>query len=109
MITNKKNGKIISREEIICRNIFSQGRGLMFRKRNNLVMIFSKDRELSLHMFFVFFPIDVLILDSNKKVVEIKKNFKPFRFWKSSVKGRYIVELGKSKEKVFVGDSLIIK
>ena len=32
-------------------------------------------------MFFVFFPIDVLFLDKNKKVVELKENFKPFSIY----------------------------
>ena len=49
-------------------------------------------------MFFVFYPIDVLILDENKKVVEIKRNFKPFTVWNSKEKGKYVVEIGR-KEK----------
>ena len=56
-------------------------------------MEFSTPRKVSLHMFFVFYPIDVLLLDSNKKIVEIKRNFKPFTFWKSSKRGKYVVEL----------------
>lgn len=73
--------------------MFSQALGLMFRKKQNLLMTFPKERKISLHMFFVFFPIDVLILDKNKKIVEIKKNFKPFTFWNSKKNGKYVVEL----------------
>jgi len=76
-----------------CTNIFSQALGLMFRRKQNLVMVFKKEKKVSLHMFFVFFPIDILILDSNKKIVEIKKDFKPFTFWNSKKKGKYVVEL----------------
>ena len=43
-------------------------------------------------MFFVFFPINVYVLDSDKRVVEIKKNFKPFTVWNSSEKGKYVME-----------------
>ena len=71
-------------------------------------MIFNKERTISLHNFFVFYPIDVLILDENKKVVEIKENFKPFTFWNSKNKGKYLIELGKetSKKKVKLNDLL---
>jgi uncharacterized protein len=78
----------------ICKSLLSQSLGLMFRKKQNLVMVFPTERRISLHMFFVFFPIDVLILNSEKKIVEIKKDFKPWTFWSSKEKGKYVVELG---------------
>ena len=76
--------------------------------KTNLIMIFKKERIISLHMFFVFYPIDVLILDENKKVIEVKENFKPFTFWSSTKKGKYLIELGKkeSRGKVKLGDLL---
>lgn len=91
MIKNKR--KIISKKEKSCSSIWSQGLGLMFSSKKNLVMIFEKERKINLHNFFVFYPIDVLVLDSSKKIVEIKRNFKPFTFWNSKQKGKYIVEL----------------
>jgi len=71
-------------------------------------MIFNKERRISLHNFFVFYPIDILILDKNKKVIEIKNNFKPFTLWNAKNKGKYLIELGKeeSKNKVKVNDLL---
>lgn len=77
----------------MCRTHFSQAMGLMFSKKQNLIMIFPKEKKVNLHMFFVFFPIDVLIVDSQKSIVEIKRNFRPFTFWNSSKKGRLVVEL----------------
>ena len=47
-------------------------------------------------MFFVFYPIDVLFLDKNKIVVEIKENFKPFTFYNPKKKSKYILELQKN-------------
>ena len=93
MIINKTKNKEISKREKICQNIFTQSIGLMFRKKQNLVMIFNNEKKVSLHMFFVFFPIDVLIVDENKRIVEIKKGLKPFTFWNSKRKGKYVVEL----------------
>ncbi len=93
MIINKTKGKIISEREIVCTSFFSQARGLIFRMKKNLVMIFPTERKISLHMFFVFYPIDVLIVDENNKIVEIKRNFNPFTIWNSSEKGKYVIEL----------------
>tara|TARA_Y100000310_G_scaffold328561_1_gene396887 strand:- start:2777 stop:3112 length:336 start_codon:yes stop_codon:yes gene_type:complete len=92
MIINRN--KIISKNEKYCYNIFSQGLGLMFSKRKNLVMVFKKLRKIRLHNFFVFYPIDVLVLDENKMIIEIKRDFKPFTFWNSMKEGMYVVELG---------------
>ena len=56
-------------------------------------MKLDKEKRISLHMFFVFYAIDVLLLNEKKEIVEIKRNFKPFTFWNSKEKGRYVVEL----------------
>ncbi|MDP3698240.1 MAG: DUF192 domain-containing protein [Nanoarchaeota archaeon] len=105
MITNKTNNKIISHQEILCNNILSQMRGLMFRSKHNLIMAFNKEKKISLHMFFVFYPIDVLILNEKKEIVEIKRNFKPFTLWNSKEKGKYVVELAFPQE-YKVGDKI---
>jgi len=104
MIRNVTTNTIISSKETVCRNVFSQARGLMFRKKQNLIMRFNTERIISLHNFFVFYPIDVLVVDKNMVVVEIKTNFMPFTFWKSSTKGKYVIELGKDESKCNVGD-----
>lgn len=79
----------------------------MFRFRKpdfGLVFDFDKEQLTPLHMWFVFFPIDVLFLDKNNKVVDIKKNFKPFAYYSPKAKSKYVVELpvgmiGKTKNK----------
>ncbi len=59
-------------------------------------------------MFFVFYPIAVLVVDKNWRVVEIKENFRPFTFWSSKEKGKYVVELGIKQGGVKVGDLISI-
>jgi len=79
----------------------------MFSKRKNLVFVFDKERNISLHNWFVFFPIDVLFLDSKKQIVEIKKGLRPFGFYFAKKKARYIVELGEKKSGLCqIGDIL---
>ncbi len=106
MIINKTNGNTISEQEMVCKTVMSQALGLMFRQKKNLIMIFPKEKVISLHMFFVFYPINVLVLDKDKRIVEIKRNFKPFTFWKSKEKGKYAVEVAMSGRYI-VGDALV--
>ena len=68
----------------------------MFRFRKpdfGMVFLFGTERKADLHMLFVFFPIDVLFLDKNKKVVDIKKNFKPFSYYAPKVRAEFVIEL----------------
>lgn len=94
----------------ICRSIFCKAFGLMFRFKKpdfGLVFIFDKERRADLHMLFVFFPIDVLFLDKNKKVVDVKKNFKPFAYYSPKAKAKYVVELGVGvMQKTKIGDKI---
>ncbi|MEM3126641.1 MAG: DUF192 domain-containing protein [Candidatus Woesearchaeota archaeon] len=51
-----------------------------------------KEKIVSLHMVFVFFPINVYLLNGRKEVVEIKNNLKPFHFYSFSKKAQYVIE-----------------
>ena len=108
MIKNKTAKKVIAKNEKICSSIISKTIGLMFSPRKkSLVFVFNKEQKVPLHMFFVFFPIDVLFLDSNKKVVELKRNFKPFRLYNPTKKARYVIELPSGLDKITkIGDKL---
>ena len=91
MITNQTNKKIISKKFKICKGIFSKSLGLMFKiKAKTLIFIFKKEEFVPLHMIFVFFPIDVLFLNKNKEVIEIKQNFKPFSFYNPKNRAKYV-------------------
>jgi len=82
----------------ICESIWSKARGLMFSKKKNLVFVFDKEKRIALHMLFVFFPIDVLFLDKEKRIIEIKNNFRPFSFYTSENKAKYVVELTENND-----------
>ena len=120
VITTTKTGKGIfnkTRKSIVignykaCKGVLSQAKGLMFtrRRQRGLIFIFNKENNVSLHMFFVFYPIDVLFLSSDKKVVEIKENFRPFTFYFPRRKSRFVIELPEGtikKSKTSVGDTI---
>ncbi|MBI2135921.1 DUF192 domain-containing protein [Candidatus Woesearchaeota archaeon] len=101
-----------------CNTHLSKSIGLMFSRRNNnkaLVMEFNKEQKVPLHMFFVFYPIDILYInvgdDGNKKIIEIKENFMPFTFYFPKNKAKYVVELPAntvSKGKLNVNDTIML-
>ncbi len=77
-----------------CLTSWQRFRGLMFSKKQNLLFVFDDERIRSFHMFFVFFPIDLIFLDSKKRIVEIKENFMPFTFYTPKKAFRYAIEVG---------------
>ena len=94
MIRNLTRKTILAKSHTVCSSPFSKALGLMFsHKPRALVFPFSATARISLHMFFVFFPIDLVFLDSKEIVVEIKENFKPFTFYTSAEQASYVIEL----------------
>ena len=73
-------------------------------------MVFNKSTNITLHNFFVFYPLEVVILDKKKKVIEVKHNFLPFTLWSGAQEGHYLLELGeeRSKGKIKLGDSITL-
>jgi len=81
---------------IKCESLFSRLKGLMFSKKlkdSALLFVFQKETKISLHMFFVFYPIDVAFLNENMKVVDLKQKFKPFTIYISKKPAKYVLEM----------------
>ena len=110
MVKNLTRKTILAEKYKICKSVFSKTLGLMFSaKPKTLIFIFKKEKINPLHMLFVFYPIDVLFLDKNKIVAEIKENFKPFTFYTPKKKSKYIIELPKDSiknSKTEIGDKI---
>ncbi|MDM5314859.1 DUF192 domain-containing protein [Fictibacillus sp. b24] len=69
---------------------FSRLKGLMFKKTlldNEALWIRPCN---SIHMCFMFFPIDVIFLDQNKQIVKLVSNLQPWKFIRP-VKNAYSV------------------
>ncbi|MBC7085137.1 MAG: DUF192 domain-containing protein [Methanomethylovorans sp.] len=93
----KPNGELLASDVEFAEGIISQTRGLMFRKsiaeKYALVFILSTPKSVSVHMFFVFFPIDVLFLDSEKKILKTAR-LKPWiGLARSPENTKYIIEM----------------
>ena len=113
MIKNLTTGQIIATEVKWCDTFLSRGRGLIFRRAigEDEALVFAESREsvslTSITMFFVFFPIAVIWLDAEKKVVD-KKLARPFRpYYAPQRPAQYYVEGHLSiLDKVSIGDCL---
>jgi uncharacterized membrane protein (UPF0127 family) len=111
MIKNTTKNLAITRKSRIADDVLSRFIGLMFsrNKNNALIFKFKEERIISLHMLFVFYPIDVLFLDKKKIVVDKKENFMPFTFYKSKTKAVYAVEIPNGtikRTKTEIGDKI---
>ncbi len=110
-IKNISKKTVLCETHKVCRSFFSKAHGLMFSKNFfiPLVFIFAKEQIVPLHMWFVFFPIDVLFLDAHKHVVEIKEGFKPWTMYVPTAKAVFVIELPTgsiAKSKTSAGDIL---
>ena len=78
-ITNRRNGDLISQKAKVANNLISRMVGLMFRK------VMDKEEALifylapSIHTCFMRFPIDLIFLDKERKIIRICEALKPWR------------------------------
>ena len=109
------NNNIIIADDIkYCDDIFSRTKGLMFRrplKQGQAILLEANEEsilETTIHMLFVFFPIDVVWLNKDKKVVYKKANVKIFTpILAPKEPAKYVLELPKGSAKhIQVGDTL---
>jgi uncharacterized membrane protein (UPF0127 family) len=115
MITNLTTGKTIATRVIRCDTFRKRARGLMFRRPQAIgdgqAFLFLDARESvagsAIHMLFVFFPVAVIWLDGERRVVD-KTLARPFRpYYAPSVPARYFVEGDPAMlEQVHLGDQL---
>lgn len=106
MLLNKTTGKKVIDRILVAETHWQKMKGLMFEDptKFNYALVFCLPREslanAAIHMLFVFFPIDVVYLNKDRKVVDIARNLPPFSLGYAPKKpSKFFVELpaGKSK------------
>lgn len=113
-VTNESRQTVLAEDFLLCETVGSKARGLMFTAKSFveehcLIFPFEEPKYQGLHMFFVFYPIDLVFLDDKYRVVEIKRRFLPFTFYNSVRKAKYVLELPAGtidRSKTAVGDIL---
>jgi hypothetical protein len=112
----KSNGESVATHVEFACSIFKQALGLMFRKNipddYALVFVMKKSQNVSLHMLFVSFPIEVIFLDGDKRVVKLDRLKSWTGFSSSDAKVKYVIETSTGtleKVDLHVGDMLSFK
>jgi len=95
--------KVLMKNVRFASNTWERTKGLMFEDKKNfnyaLIFEFLMESKIgcSLHMLFVFFPIDVLFLDKNKIIVD-KTTLTPFILNYTPKKAaKYVIEMPEKK------------
>ena len=113
MLINSSTNQEIIKKTRIANTSFLRFKGLMFEKNENFdyALIFELTRESkigsSVHMMFVFFPIEIVFLNSQKIVVD-KATLNPWKLNYTPKKpAKYFIELPLKKSKtIFLGDKV---
>lgn len=111
-IINVTKGVILAEEAVIAETFFTRIRGLLGRKEFRAGQALVIKPCNSIHTFFMRFPIDVLFIDKNNKVVSATPALAAFRISKVYFNAAYVVELPAGVLKTTatsVGDLLEIK
>lgn len=96
----------------VCDDFFSKLRGLMFSKKlkEGECIILSNDYESrinsAIHMLFVFFPLDVIFLDSEKKVVDVRKANPFVSLIIPRKRAQHVVEMNAGENLLKIGDKV---
>jgi len=103
-IVNETKNAVISDNSEIAHSLLSRARGLMLSRPKDLVLVSPRESIISstIHMFLMRFSIDVIWLDSENIVVDLRKSVKPFnpfepdtwKTYKPKNPARYVIELG---------------
>jgi len=92
----KYNGVEIARNIEFARTMFRHALGLMFRKciqyDHSMIFILKKPSQVSIHMLFVFFPVDVIFLNKEKKIMGLSR-LRPWVGYKAMEDIKYIIEM----------------
>ncbi|MDO4963405.1 MAG: DUF192 domain-containing protein [bacterium] len=90
----------------VCKNIFKRFKGFMFCKKIDKILCFPKCN--SIHTFFMFKSIDVIMTDKNFKILYIYKNFKPWKIILPKKNAYYTFEFPTNKFKFKPNEKLKI-
>lgn len=110
--TTRKN--TLANELRVYSTVFQKGLGLMFRLKPpefSVVFPFNPARAAAIHMWFVFFSLDIAWLDHQGKILE-HVTLKPWSFHTPHTKAAYVIELPAgtlTHKNVQVGDQTNIR
>jgi uncharacterized membrane protein (UPF0127 family) len=110
-IANQTRATILASQAELADSFLKRGLGLMGRRslpEGGGLILFPNN---NIHMFFMRFPIDVVFVDRDHRIVGLRHSFKPWRPFAGALAARYTIELPAgvlATSKTEVGDLLQI-
>lgn len=91
-LVNKTRKTILAQNLIIPESLVEKSLGLLKYKKPQAMLL---KTHFGIHTFGMQYPIDVVILDKNNKVVQIKTDLKPNNIFVWNIKYDCVIELPK--------------
>lgn len=112
MIRNVTRHTVLHEHPVWAKSILRQALGMMFRKptHEGIIFLFMPARRDVLHMWFVFGPVDVILLDGAGKVIGLR-TLKPWRTWNPHTLISCMLELPPgiiARSKTRIGDRIAL-
>jgi len=92
-IINKTKNTLLAKDAVVASKLFKRTKGLLDRSNFRLGEALIIKPCKSIHTWFMLFPIDVLFVDENNRVVKAIPDIKPFRITPIYWKAEYVIEL----------------
>lgn len=105
MLKNKTKNTVIAKD-FAKKGFIGKSVGLMGKKTPETLLFKTR---FGIHTFFLKFPIDLIVLDKNKKIVVLEQNIKPNSVFFWNIKYDTVIELpfkALEKSKTQKGDIL---
>jgi len=96
-LINQTQNVILAEDVFIAKTFFTRIKGLLGRKvflPNQAIIL---DPCNSVHTFFMHFPIDILFVDKDYKVIDTLPNFSPNRISRTYWNSKKVIELPAGK------------
>ena len=92
-INNKTKNTVLAKDTVVAETLFKRAKGLLGTTdfRPGQAMIIKSCN--SIHTFFMRFPIDVLFMDKDCKVLKAIPSLRPFRLSPIYFKADFVIEL----------------
>lgn len=111
-ITNKTNNSVIAEDAILANTSWKRMKGLLGKKEFGKGCALILEPCNSIHTLFMRFPIDVLFVDKNNKVIKAISCIKPFRLTYVYFNAARAIELPAGTiqmSSVYEGDTLLLQ
>ena len=111
-----KGNVVLANKAKYCENFLPRAKGLMFsrplKQGSGVVLVSPKEGilETTIHMLFVFFPLDIVWLNKDKEIVDMQRKVKPFTFVAPKKAAKYVLELPCGVcENLKLGDKVVME